>query len=206
MNIPKLIDVTPFEPLIIKVHYDGFDMSVLEPICEKLINDTTINVDIEIGDAGSSAPNQNQPHKIKEFQPFYNWLKPITNHILKNEWDYLKQWDYVVANSWVNYHNNGGITDEHHHAATALVAATYLRLPDDGGYIEYKDPAEHFKGFHARNLRDEYCNWKQVKAVTGDVLIFPGWLRHRTQPNNSNEKRWVLTTNVMSTMNPPKKK
>jgi hypothetical protein len=54
--------------------------------------------------------------------------------------------------------------------------------------------------------------WKEVPAITGDVLVFPGWLKHRTQVNNahsklliddngvgreenSSEDRWVLTTN-----------
>jgi hypothetical protein len=37
MPEPKLIDVTPFEPLVIKVHYDGFDFKKLEPICDELI-------------------------------------------------------------------------------------------------------------------------------------------------------------------------
>ena len=33
--------------------------------------------------------------------------------------------------------------------------------------------------------------------------MFPGWLRHRTQQNRSNENRWVLTTNYFCT-NVPK--
>ena len=43
MSVPKLIDVTPFEPLIIKVHYDGFDFKKLESVCEDLIQTTNIN-------------------------------------------------------------------------------------------------------------------------------------------------------------------
>ena len=45
MSVPKLIDVTPFEPLIIKAHYDGFDFKKLEPICDDLIKTTNINID-----------------------------------------------------------------------------------------------------------------------------------------------------------------
>jgi ectoine hydroxylase-related dioxygenase (phytanoyl-CoA dioxygenase family) len=44
--------------------------------------------------------------------------------------------------------------------------------------------------------------WKEIPTVTGDVLIFPSWLRHRTQVNNSNEKRWVLTSNFSQEFNP----
>jgi ectoine hydroxylase-related dioxygenase (phytanoyl-CoA dioxygenase family) len=46
---------------------------------------------------------------------------------------------------------------------------------------------------------DELYGWKQIPAVSGDVILFPGYLRHRTQANkNPNEKRWVLTTNYMN--------
>ena len=47
MPAPKLIDVTPFEPLIIKVHYDGFDWKELKPICEKMINQTPTPAELE---------------------------------------------------------------------------------------------------------------------------------------------------------------
>ena len=38
MSTPKLIDVTPFEPTIIKVHYDGFDWESLRPVCNTIMN------------------------------------------------------------------------------------------------------------------------------------------------------------------------
>jgi hypothetical protein len=37
--------------------------------------------------------------------------------------------------------------------------------------------------------------WSTLPTKTNDVLVFPSWLQHRTQPNISNEDRWVLTTN-----------
>ncbi len=46
MSEPKLIDVTPFEPLIIKAHYDGFNWNKLEPVVESLINKTKIKVNL----------------------------------------------------------------------------------------------------------------------------------------------------------------
>ena len=55
MSAPKLIDVTPFEPLIIKVHYDGFDWNKLKPICEKMLADAPAMVDLEQNGASSSA-------------------------------------------------------------------------------------------------------------------------------------------------------
>jgi len=38
MSTPKLLDVTPFNPMIIKVHYDGFDWEKLKPVCQSMID------------------------------------------------------------------------------------------------------------------------------------------------------------------------
>jgi uncharacterized protein (TIGR02466 family) len=203
MSTPKLLDVTPFEPLIIKVNYDGFNFKELEPICNELIKTTPIKVHLEEGDASSSASNPNMPHHMQEFSNFYKWLYPIVMHVLKEEWGGVKQFEYGITNSWVNYHNNGGYTIPHHHGPASLVAATYLNLPENGGFIQFKDPLEYHKGFLTKETDAEAGTWKSVKAKTGDVLLFPGWIRHRTEPNNSNIKRWVLTTNISSMQRPP---
>jgi uncharacterized protein (TIGR02466 family) len=202
MSTPKLIDATPFEPLVIKVHYDGFDFSKLEPICKNLIETTKINASLEIGDAFSSAANRfKNPHFIKEFSDFYKFLDPIAQHVIKNEWSLNSHFKYTISNSWVNVHGNGGFTKSHIHGPTALTTAAYLQLPENGGFIEFLDPLESIKAYHMKEYDEEQFNWKIVPAKTGDILIFPGWLRHRTQPNASDASRWVLTTNYVSSQN-----
>jgi hypothetical protein len=201
MSTPKLIDVTPFEPIVIKTHYDGFDWKQMESVCEHLIKTTEIKTPLEQGDAASSAPNNHQqPHVMKEFKPFFDFIRPVVDHIMHNEWGLYKNYNYIIGNSWVNFHGKGGATITHHHGATALTLACYLNLPKDGGYIQFLDPLEYQKGFHLKENGDDEWNWRTIKAQTGDVLLFPGWLRHKTESNkNPNEKRWVLTANYMST-------
>ena len=193
MENPKLIDATPFAPIVVKSHYD-FDWEFLKPICENLIDTTPRQVDIEEGDGKSSVYNSKTPHTMKEFEGFYNWLEPIIEHVIVNEWGYTPDLKYGPVQSWVNVHNKGAVTVEHNHGAGIMAITTYLNLPEGGGYIEYKDPLEYQKGFHHRKELD--WKWKELKAQTGDVLMFPGWLLHRTQPSNSYEERWVLTTNI----------
>ena len=197
METPKLIDATPFQPLIIKSHYD-FDWEALKPICQKLIDGTPMKVALEKGGGRSSVYNETKPHKMKEFKKFYDWLQSIVRHVIVDEWGYTSGLQYEPVSSWVNVHHKEGFTDEHAHGATQLVIAAYLNLPEDGGFIEYKDPLEYQKGFHYRPLETEW-KWNKVEAKTGDVIMFPGWLQHRTQPSQSTEERWVLTTNISPT-------
>jgi hypothetical protein len=198
MSTPKLIDVNPFEPIFIKSHYDGFDWQKLKPVCEKIIKNTKTKTHLEQGDAYSSAPNQNSmPHTMPEFKDYYDWLNPIAQHIMKNEWGLFSKFKYVIGNSWINVHGKGGETILHHHGITVLTTAAYLQLPKDGGYIQFKDPLEYYKGFHMKEEDEEEFTWRTVPAGTGDVIMFPGWIRHKTEKNNSKEDRWVLTTNYM---------
>ena len=37
--------------------------------------------------------------------------------------------------------------------------------------------------------------WSTVPTETYDVLIFPSWLKHRTQPNFSQQKRIAVSMN-----------
>jgi uncharacterized protein (TIGR02466 family) len=193
MEALKLIDATPFNPLVIKSHYD-FNWDELKPICRNLINTAPHQTDLEKNNGKSSSTNPQSPHMIYQFNSFYKWLSPMIEHVIVKEWGYDPKLKYGIVQSWVNVHNKTGVTIEHAHGAAIMAISTYLQLPKDSGFIEYKDPMEYTKNFHQRTSLD--WMWKQVPAITGDVLMFPGWLLHRTQPSNSDEERWVLTTNV----------
>jgi uncharacterized protein (TIGR02466 family) len=189
--------INPFLPFIFKAHYD-FNWSVLKPVCKHLI-DTTEKEMYLVENGQSSHMNSRQPHLMPQFKPFYDWL----NKMVKDAVDkagYTKFYPYTIGNSWVNYHGEGGKTLEHNHQNTTLVCAAYLYMPKNGGYIQFKDPLEYHKAtVQHEDVKAWY--WKDVPTITGDVIIFPGWLKHRTHPNSSSEKRWVLTTNLFQDPN-----
>jgi uncharacterized protein (TIGR02466 family) len=191
-NVNPLLNVTPFHPLIIKSHFE-FNWNQLHPVCKNLIATTLRNNELE-EDGWSSSKNSQSPHFINEFNSFYKWFNPIVDHIITKEWGYDDRYIYGVTRSWVNLHNKGGITHEHSHGTAIAVSSTYLNIPKNAGFIEFRDPLEYVKNFHERPNRD--WMWREVPAVTGDVLIFPGWLPHRTQISKSDDERWVLTNNI----------
>jgi uncharacterized protein (TIGR02466 family) len=192
-DIRPLADVTPFHPGIIKAHFE-FNWAELYPVCKNLINTTVNNNPLEADEGKSSSRNPQKPHAIKAFEPFYKWFNPMIEHIITKEWGYDPKLRYGVVQSWVNVHTKGGWTKEHAHGAAIAVSAAYLNLPKDSGFIEFKDPLEYVKNFHQRSSLD--WMWKEVPAITGDVLVFPGWMQHKTQPSNVDDERWVLTNNI----------
>jgi len=186
--------VNPFPPYIFKFHYD-FEWERIKDKVYKTF-ETVPNVsELERGDSHSTLFDQGTPpHKWPELAEYFQWLHGPLSQVwnsMNYNW-YAKQTNY--QNSWFNIHRNSGETLEHQHAYTELVITSYLQLPKDSGYIEFRDPLEYHKAHTP--IRHEEELWKEVPCATGDILIFPGWLKHRVQPNKTDLDRIVMTVNV----------
>jgi len=146
----------------------NFDWDKLKPVCEELVNIEKAQMNL-VRNGKTSYVNEIHPHTMDEFKPFYDWLSISMGN------------EFFIGNSWVNVHHPGGSTIAHDHPNVSMVSAAYLSIPNNSGYFEYKD-----------------VTWKELPTVSGDVIIFPGWIEHRTQINNSSEDRWVITTNFIA--------
>jgi uncharacterized protein (TIGR02466 family) len=182
--MPNIEIVNPFNPFIFKLHFN-FDWDILKPICENLIVGNT--------DRATSQANYKKPHLMQEFNSYYQWLNIWVNHTANDMMAFSEyKMQHYITDSYVNVHKKGAKASEHNHACNAIVVAAYLKIPENGGFFEAKDPLEYHKT--TLPISPERL-WSQIPTDTGDVLIFPSWLQHRTQPNLSEENRWVLTTN-----------
>jgi len=185
----------PWPNLICKYHYD-FDWSKLKDKVYDHINSTKGSTVLEHGDSKSSiASGYTDKGRIldwPEIREFVSWLEPI----LEFQWSH-HGYVYVekrIGEVWFNRHGMGGQTLEHHHNGIGLVLTAYLQLPPESGFIEFRDPLEYHKANSP--IIPEHQLWKPVECATNDVLIFPGWLKHRTQASNSRDDRIVMTMNI----------
>ncbi len=182
-----------FPPDIWKFHYK-FNYEELKPKVDHLFKVVEKNSKLEEGDATSTVSLEDylQPHTWLELADFQNWLGEKIAIIRRcHEFTYTRS---EVTNSWLNRHFEGGITLEHNHNASTFVVASYLKLPANSGFIEFKDPLEYHKTMFP--ILPEESLYKAVPCETNDVLIFPGYMRHRVQPNLTNNERLVMTFNV----------
>ena len=197
------LDADPFPSLVFKTHYDGFqDQAKWVSICEGVMRGAAgFNSYLEQGEAKSSVRNQEAaPHRLAVFQPFYRWLWPKIEEILYLQWGLEQGIEYWISDSWVNCHDRGGVTLEHTHGYASMAISTYITHPVNSGHLEVLDPIESMWAMHFR--RDELTGrrgWRTVEVRQGDVVMFPGWLLHRTEEHKgkAGEIRWVLTTNVL---------
>ena len=182
-----------FPPLIWKFHYE-FNLEVLYPKISNILNLVEKNSSLEKGDALStvSLEEKFQPHTWSELADFQYWLGEKINGIRK-EYEFVENHS-TVKQSWVNRHLQSGETLEHTHNHATFVVSCYIKCPPGTGNIEFKDPLEYHK--HDFPVIPELSFYKEVPCETNAVVIFPGWLRHRTQPNLTDQERIVMTFNI----------
>ena len=172
--------------------------SIIDAIIAETPDNQTSGSALEVGAAFSTVRNRHfrgddfQPHMWETLQDYNKWLESRVFYV----WHYLNYDGAMprIINSWLNVHKRTGKTEEHYHNHAPLVVSSYLNLPKDSGFIEFRDPLEYHK-YGLPYEAQEYL-WNPIEIKTNDVLIFPGWIKHRTQESNSDEDRVVLTYNI----------
>jgi len=93
----------------------------------------------------------------------------------------------------------GSYNKVHSHPHNFLSGAFYLQVPEDSGKLTFHNPhpqseilAPPMKPDQSIHLAPRVGWQPKVK----DLLIFPSWLNHEVEVNNSQEERIMLSFNV----------
>ena len=104
-----------------------------------------------------------------------------------------------ICNFWFNVNPKGSYNTLHNHQDSILSGVYYIDIPDENmGNIEFHrdDEAQYYI---PENL-DRYTQFTSTKATykpeTGLLLIFPSWLKHFVQGNQSEHLRISMSFNT----------
>jgi uncharacterized protein (TIGR02466 family) len=148
---------------------------------------------LERGGGRSTYDRVSQVLDLPECFELQQWLIEQSK-VVWNLWG-LQDLPRYAGRSWFNWHPKGAWTDEHDHGPTHMVMAMYINQPANGGNIQFKDPSQYC--WSAYPKAEEYgYDWRTIAVETGDVLFFPGFMRHRTEVNESDDDRIVLSANI----------
>ena len=121
--------------------------------------------------------------------------------------NYRKDAVLSITSAWANLHQYGQLTKEHSHCGGAsrghLSGVYYFKKPENSGNIMFTDPLEYIHKMTPAAVYDEtvHSMHHEVTARQFDLVLFPSWVKHQTQPNLSNGDRIAISINYIGNWN-----
>lgn len=137
---------------------------------------------------------------ILEYGPL-NQLKEDLMQYLKKYWNdvYNCRQDIKATNSWIARSKPGQRHHRHNHPNCVISLVYYIQAEENCGLLDFHLSPLIYKGHdftYDIRAHNEYNSKTWSLCVkTGDVVIFPGWIEHETQENNSDKERIILGLN-----------
>ena len=132
-------------------------------------------------------------------------LKAFITEISKNigaavndmNWD-LESQLVKITSMWSIINKKEAFNERHHHGNSALSAAYYVKAEKNAGNIIFFDPRQANVFHHPISKESNNIN-AQAQSVTpkpGTLVLFPSYLEHKVDENQSNDERIVISFNV----------
>jgi uncharacterized protein (TIGR02466 family) len=137
-------------------------------------------------------------HNKLEYKPLVDELFKMVYEVFNEEW---LDGQARLGNMWANINPPGGYNKPHVHPNALFSGVYYVKAPINSGQLVCTDPRPGIqtcmpnrkKGDPPKHLwRDLHLQPKENRAI-----IFPSWLWHSVQPNQSNDIRISISFNFV---------
>jgi uncharacterized protein (TIGR02466 family) len=127
----------------------------------------------------------------------------IETHV-KEYWKalgYTKHHDPNIVHMWSNLTPKGGNIIQHNHSPYEIAGSFYVDASPDRGCLALVDPLETIRGRlpyyqDQESKQGRFFFDHLVEPKPGKLVLFPGWLYHKTQVNPSDQERIVIGLNA----------
>ena len=134
----------------------------------------------------------------KEPQNFISLILPAIEKVMTDmNWDKQKQIS-KINNMWAIINTGGSANLRHQHGNSTISGAYYVRAPINSGDIVFYDPRPAPVYSHPNVVNPNILN-AQVNSITpkeGALVLFPSYLDHSVNENQSKEERIVISFNI----------
>ena len=112
-------------------------------------------------------------------------------------WD-LKKNELKITGMWSIINPANASNSRHIHSNNFISAAYYIKAPDKCGDIVFHDPrsANVIRSPKISNINKMNSTTFSVKPQNGLLVLFPSYLHHSVNINESEEERIVLSFNI----------
>tara|TARA_R100001163_G_scaffold1436_3_gene2307 strand:+ start:523 stop:1101 length:579 start_codon:yes stop_codon:yes gene_type:complete len=137
-------------------------------------------------------------HKIPVFQPLVNELFVMMKEVWQEEW--LER-EPVLGNMWANINPPGGYNKPHVHPNATFSGVYYIKCSPNCGKLVCNDPRPGLQT-HMPNRKEGKPPkelWREVHIDPQEnrAIVFPAWLWHCVEPNESNDIRISVSFNFI---------
>lgn len=175
----------------------------LIPKLDKIFKESALHNQASMRDGGICSFNVHD-NIHKQFD-----IGEIVDFVESSAKEYWKELDLVdtqikIIHSWANTYPPGSYIDNHNHIPAVLVSSFFLKKPHLSGNIVFENPIStilRYQPYNKLNDKDGYVNvFSSVLEIDeGDLVIWPGYLIHKTEKNISSSDRIILGFNFGST-------
>ena len=153
---------------------------------------------INTNENGWQSPNTIQ--NLEEFKEMSIRILQVCERIGESQY-FIPNLDYQLQ-AWVNISPPGASNKIHYHANCHFSGVYYISLKaPECGSIYFRDPrvASRMMTYPATKPTEFTVGEMRMKAEEGRMYVFPGWLEHGVDVNQSDSDRVGISFNVLAT-------
>ena len=137
-------------------------------------------------------------HEKPEFKRLVNALYEAQKKIYIEE--HLES-EPFLGNMWANVNPPGGMNSAHQHPNSLWSGVYYIKATENSGDLKIDDPRNCASMIRPKQkqgkLPARLYRETHYKPVTGRCIMFPSWLMHCVDPNESNDIRISVSFNFL---------
>ena len=142
--------------------------------------------------------SQTNMHEMPQFKPLVDELFKMQHEIFKQEWlDRQPR----LGNMWANINYKNGYNKPHIHPNSLFSGVYYVQAEPNCGKIVLYDPRPGIQSNMPVRIKGQPPEhlWREVHldAKVNRIIMFPSWLWHSVEPNESNNIRISVSFNFI---------
>ena len=137
-------------------------------------------------------------HEKPQFKKLVNMLYACQKTIYEQE--HLDSEPYL-GNMWANINPPGGMNRAHQHPNSLWSGVYYIKAPKNSGHLKIDDPRSSAAMVRPNQKKGpvppRLYRETHYEPIAGRCIMFPSWLMHCVDPNNSNDIRISVSFNFL---------
>ena len=137
-------------------------------------------------------------HLKKEYQVLVDELYKMQHEIYQEEWLDRRP---MLGNMWANINYSGGYNRPHVHPNCLFSGVYYVKTQPQCGELVVNDPRPGIQTMMPTRKSGQPPKhlWREahIEPIQGRLIMFPAWLWHCVEPNQSNDMRISVSFNFV---------